>query len=98
MINVASIQNAYNKLYTQARKYIWGYPEVESLAELEIAAYTACPDMAQLHKRFNDFKAKTREVAVEDKEFQDALDAFEAIIKDDPSYYIKLYQVSEVLK
>lgn len=48
MISSQDLKDAYVRLYSQMRKYIWEYRVVEKLAELEVLIYTAFVDHESL--------------------------------------------------
>ena len=97
MVNVASIQNAYNKMYADLQNYIWGFEVVTALAELEDAAYTRCPDMFRLRKSYDKFYALVKDVAKDDEALKEHMDAFKAVIDSDDTPYAKLNKVNEVI-
>lgn len=98
MISSADIQYAYNDLYAQMRKYIWGYETVEALADLEIATYLRCPELSDIRRYFNILMMLTRDVQIKDEELTTAFDKFQELIDQDDMIFNKLYSVDEVVQ
>ena len=98
MINSLDIQNAYNELYAQVRKYFWDFSAVDALADLEIACYKACPDLIEVDRAFKRFRPYLHAVISEDDDLAQSVDEFEDIIDVEDSVYIKLNKVNEVVQ
>lgn len=98
MISVTDIQSAYVNMYKVLREYIWSYPTVEAIAELEISVYERCPDLQVIRRNFFNLDQFVREVKFDDEELKKVFDAFSDIINSGDSVYSKLYQVSEVIQ
>ena len=92
MISTNDIQRAYNDLYVELRKYIWGFEVVKAIADLEVASYTAFPDMAELKSVLSKLKMLIR-YDMDDEELKESFDKFEELIKDDPEIYLKLNEI-----
>lgn len=97
MVSSAELQNAYNNLYIEVRKYFWSYQAVCALADLEIATYKACPDLDEIRHALNTFKIFTREVLPEDEDLEVAFDDFDELLDEDSTYTI-LDRVNEVIQ
>lgn len=97
MVSYADIQNAYNKLYTQVSKYIWSFPVVAALADLEIAIYQTCQDLVDIRSRYLRFRGLITSVLYNDEELKEAMDNLESLIYED-SVYVKLNKVNEVIQ
>lgn len=78
MIAAAMIQQAYIDLYKQIRNYIWDYDTVVKLAELEVAAYMAFPDIDKVRYALDQLKMElnSSDVYAEDEDLQKAVDDF----------------------
>ena len=78
MIAAAMIQQAYIDLYKQIRNYIWDYDTVVKLAELEVAAYMAFPDIDNVRYALDQLKVElnSSDVYAEDEDLQKAVDDF----------------------
>lgn len=78
MIAAAMIQQAYIDLYRQIRNYIWDYDTVVKLAELEVAAYMAFPDIDKVRYALDQLKVElnSSDVYAEDEDLQKAVDDF----------------------
>ena len=78
MIAAAMIQQAYIDLYRQIRNYIWDYDTVVKLAELEVAAYMAFPDIDKVRYALDQLKIElnSSDVYAEDEDLQKAVDDF----------------------
>lgn len=78
MIAAAMIQQAYIDLYKQIRNYIWDYDTVVKLAELEVAAYMAFPDIDKVRYALDQLKVElnSSDVYAEDEDLQKAVDDF----------------------
>lgn len=98
MINYADIQNAYNDLYVEVRKYIWSFPAVEALADLEIACYQTCPDINNIKQALNRFRQYALEVMYDDEDMTETFDDFAELLDSDDTTYAKLNKVQEVLE
>ncbi len=96
MINVSDLQLAYVDMYKALREYIWSYPTVEAIAELEISVYQACPDVEVIRRNFYRLDQLVREVKFDDEDMKKAFDSFSDIMNSDESIYCKLYMVNEV--
>ncbi len=97
MISYATIQHAYNDLYVEVRKYLWEFPAVEALADLELACYQACPDLDNVRRQLSRFKSYARCVD-DDKDLNDAISAFEDILSDADETFVKLTKLNEVVQ
>ena len=78
MIAAAMIQQAYIDLYKQIRNYIWDYDTVVKLAELEVAAYMAFPNIDKVRYALDQLKIELNSsyVYAEDEDLQKAVDDF----------------------
>lgn len=98
MISYADIQIAYNNLYKEARKYIWGFSAVEALSDLEVATYQTCPDLVSIRSALYRFRQYASDILPEDDDFTKAFDRFQDLVNGDDSVYAKLNQVKEVIQ
>lgn len=90
MINSKDIQRAYNDLYIELRKYIWGFNIVEEIADLEVASYTAFPDREEIDKCLRKLKSSINNEIREDEDLEQSIKNFEELLKDDSQFYLKL--------
>ncbi len=98
MISSVKIQNNYNRLYAQFRKYIWDYDTIDKLAELEVECYKAIPDTDLVFSIAEKLQREIRDVLEEDEDFEKSFDRFMNYIEnaDDRNPYLKLYEVKEI--
>lgn len=96
MVSFAEIQNGYNNIYREIRKYIWDFPVVACLADLEIACYKTCQNLDDLRIKFARLKGLVTEILYEDEDFKKAMDYFESLLNEN-EVYVKLNQVQEVI-
>lgn len=97
LVSFAELQNAYNKLYVEVRKYVWDFSVVAALADLEIAVYETCQDLPDIRTKFNRFKSLIMDVVYTDENLRKRLELFEELL-DAESTYVKLNQVNEVIQ
>lgn len=97
MISSADIQNFYNDMYKQLRKYIWDFSVVAALADLEIAVYKKFQNMNDIKARFYRLRSQIVDVLPTDEELKDSFDAFEELFEED-TIYVKINKVEEVLQ
>ena len=97
MISNAEVQKAYNDLYVPVRRYFWGLPAIEALADLEIAAYTTCFDVEDLIQKLTKFGQFIRDIRTEDEELDKNYSAFEDLLQNSDGSYSILNKVNEVV-
>lgn len=97
MVSFADIQNSYNRVCAELRKYIWGFPVVAALADLEVAVYKTCQDLGDIRTKYQRLKSLIMDVVYTDEDLRDQLDSFESYIDED-EVYVKLNQVEEVVQ
>lgn len=97
MVSSANIQTAYNQMYAEVRKYVWDFPAVACLADLEIAIYKTCQNLADVRNKFYRFRSFLTELLHTDEDLAKRVDALESLIHGD-SVYVKLNQVEEVVQ
>lgn len=97
MISCHDIQNTYNKLYAEVRRYLWDFAAVEALANLEIACYKTCPDLHEIRTALDQLSYYTHDVATEDEDLSAAVEALRELIDSDDTTYAKLNKVNEVI-
>ena len=96
MISYAEIQNAYNKVYAEIRKYIWDFSVVAALADLEIAVYKTCQDLSDIRTKYYRLRSMVSEVLYTDEDLKKRLDYFEDLVTNN-EVYVKLNMVNEVI-
>lgn len=96
------IQTKYVKLYKFLMQYLWEYPTVEALANLELECYKTFPDKDKMLKYLRELEHKINstynELSEDDlPEFKDTFDSIKKLIEDYDSETAKeeLYSVSE---
>lgn len=97
MISIFDLQQKYMDFYKYFRNYIWNFPTIEHLADLEMCIFSAFPDIVQarnLLKLLNyDMKDGMKDSDPDlDEAYQELSDA---VNESDETYY-KLTQVNEV--
>ena len=92
MINVSELQLCYNDLYKAMREYIWSYPTVEALAELEISVYQKCPDLEVVKRNLYMLDQRIRNVKYDDEDLKKAYDEFSDVLNSDSTYFSKIVQ------
>lgn len=97
MVSFADIQNAYNKMYAQIRKYVWDFPTVAALADLEIAVYKTCQDLADVKTKFYRLRSCIADVIQIDEDLSKVVDTFENLVHEQDTF-VKLNQVEEVIQ
>lgn len=98
MISCLDVQQAYNCLYIQVRKYLWDYAAVEALANLEVACYQAFPDLQSVSNALSRFKYYAYFVCQEDEDLDKAFVAFEDLLHNNNDTFMKLHKVNEVIR
>lgn len=98
MLNYVELQTCYVDLYTELRKYIWDFPTVEKLANLEISVYKTFPDIEEVRRHLVALTQDVKHVFNEDPELKLAIDKFTETIDSVDSTYAKLNQVTEVVQ
>lgn len=96
-VSYAEIQNAYNKLYVEIRKYIWDFATVAALADLEIAIYQTCQDLPDIRIKFARLKSMLADILYSDEDMKRRLEYLEELIYED-NVFVKLNQVNEVIQ
>lgn len=101
-ITSSDIQVQYVKLYEFMMDYLWEFPTVQALADLEIAIYQRFPDKTEMANCLNalnrDICYTYNELAAEDDPgFKDAVERLGQMIEDYEDPGCKLYSVTEVI-
>lgn len=97
MISSFDIQNAYNALYKELRKYIWDFSVVVALADLEVAVYKRFQDIHDVKMKFYRLRSDISDVIYSDEDLKYAVDNFGELLNED-TVYVKINQVEEVLQ
>ena len=97
MISQKSIKSEYNNLYSYFRNYIWGFPAVECLADLELAVYQACPNIPDVRLKLNRLRMMASEVCRYDEDLDKAFKSFSDVVDSENEAYYKLVKVNEVV-
>ena len=97
MISSTLIRGKYIDLYTELRRYIWPYDKVELIADLELAANIAIPDIAEVKVALGKLRNACAEERAKDAELQSAFDKFDNLISEESEPYLQLNQVNEVI-
>jgi hypothetical protein len=98
MIAAAILQSAYNNLYKELRKYIWDYETVVKLADLEVAAYMAFPNIDDIRRAYERLKSdvQSSDIYSDDEELKRALDKFEDSLEGADQIYYEVFAPEEV--
>lgn len=98
MISFNIIQSMYTDLYRELRKYIWDFNVIEQLADLEVACHRRLPNTDDILRCYDKLNRSVSEVAREDEDLRNALDAFyNKLTEGNGQVYAKLQQVREVI-
>lgn len=97
MISAKKLQNQYNSLYIQIRKYLWPFETVQLLADLEEAIYRKFPDLNQISSILDKFKLRIDSEFKDDEELKSEFDKLYDLVKSDDTVFSKLDQVNEVI-
>lgn len=97
MISARILQNSYQNMYEEVRRYVWDIDTVEVLAELEISIFSAFPNMAKVKKFAHKFESLAHEAMKKDKELSKAVTKLIELVDSESITYHNIYQVREVL-
>lgn len=98
MLSSLAIQQSYQKLYVQLRKYLWSFDTVERIADLEVAVYQALPDVTIIRDKLERLKYNVNQTFKDDEEFKKSFDDFSNLILSDDKPYLTLNSVKEVIQ
>lgn len=102
VITSSDIQVAYEQFYLFMMQYLWEFPVVQDLANLEIAIFKRFPDKEEMQKCLRELNysvsATYTELEQDDKpEFKEAYETLEYAINDFEDPGCELYSVQEIL-
>ena len=102
VITSADLQIKYEHLYKFLMDFLWEFPVVQSLANLEIAIFKRFPDKDEMLKCIHELKRNIaytyNELAqADDTEFKDTMEDLESAIEDYEDPGCELYSVAEVI-
>ena len=95
MIGSSILQTTYNRLYVQLRKYIWSFEAVNAIADLEISCYESFADLLAVRRNLDRVAQFARDIMKEDEDVKKAFDAFDDLLKNEDTMYVKLLAVKE---
>lgn len=98
MLSSLAVQQEYQKLYVQLRKYLWSFGTVEKIADLEVAVYQAIPTIKNIKDKFDKLKYSVSQTSKDDEDFKKAMENFEDLISSDNEPYLTLNAVKEVIQ
>ena len=100
MHSASEFQILYIKLYTQLRKYIWDYSIVVQIADLEVAVYTAFPELNVVARCFDALRASVSRTDVyrEDEELKEAFEEFDEAVETVDNLYLPITTFEEVIE
>lgn len=98
MTDINEIRSKYNYLYETLRNYTWDFSTIQVLADLEVATYTAFPDIDFLKRTSSRLGMCIREIYMYDDDVKEAYDDFESTLNNSDEVYMKLDRVREVIK
>lgn len=99
MLSSADFQREYDYMYSLLRNYIWEFPIVEALADVEVDTYDSFIDRDKLKNDFRKFYSMVYSIirAEEDQELLDSLDRFKELIESESPSYFSLERVHETI-
>ena len=97
MISSSKIQVSYNHLYDQLRNYIWSPEVVKDIADLEISAYKAFPDLEDMRKCYDRLKRDVKYEVKDDEELDEAFDDLNESLNAANDLYLILDARQEVM-
>lgn len=97
MVSSALIHNSYNELYKAMRKYVWDFPVVSALADLEVSTYKKFQDLSDTKTKFYRLRSLIVDMFPIDEELKNVYDAFEEILEN-TEVFVKINKVEEVLQ
>lgn len=95
MINAKLLQNAYVKLYKELREFLWDMPVIELIAELEVATFTAFPDIEDISNKLKKLSQLGKSIIEEDNDLKLRIDEFEKLLEEQPTVYASLKTFKE---
>lgn len=102
VITSSDIQVAYEQFYLFMMQYLWEFPVVQDLANLELAIFKRFPDKEEMQKCLRELNysvsATYTELEQDDQpEFKEAYETLESAINDFEDPGCELYSVQEIL-
>lgn len=91
------VKLAYNDMYLILCKYIWDFPVVEALADVEIEAYKVFPDIDALRRKADVLSAEIRQDSADAEDAVEAVRIFKEELDKVEKVYYKLKTPREVL-
>ena len=96
MICSKDLQRVYVKFFELMRNYIWEFPIVEILADVEVGIFDSFIDADKLRKDFMKLQTNIQPILKDDKELKEVTDKLKSLIDDlTDQQYADLYQVQE---
>ena len=96
MISSKHIQRLYVKFYKYFREYIWDYPTVETVVDLELAVFQSCPDINIILNIIDKLIVEIRRGVGVDSAVYESLQEMRDEVADSDSVYTKINKVEEV--
>lgn len=104
VITSSEIQVLYEQLYTFLMEFLWEFPVVQTLANLEIAIFKRFPDKEEIQKYLRELKSDIsstyNELAEDDEvEFKETFEELEQAVEDFDAENtgVELYSVEEFI-
>ena len=97
MLNSYDIQEKYIALYRNLRNYAWEADVVEIIADMEIAIYTAFPDIQFIKQCIYDLTREIADVLAEDEELKSSLEELTELIYSEDVKYMPISVVKEAM-
>jgi hypothetical protein len=96
MLSSIDLKKYYVEMYEELRNYIWDFPTVEYLAELEVAVFQRFPDITTVRTCFNRLHDCIRQICFEDEYLEEAVKNFKDLIYSSDEIYSRIIQPKEV--
>ena len=97
MLNSGMLQQKYNALYVELRRYLWDFEVVETIADLEVAIYTAFPDMDAIKQCIYDLTRYIADATEDDEELETALTELTELVYSEDIQYTPITVLQEAL-
>lgn len=99
VITSKDLQNAYINLYKELRRYVWVYPAVKALVDLEVSIFSRFPDISTIKHNLNTMYDFAKNIGKDDEDLMDAFYDVFTLLEDtnNDDVYADIFKVEEVL-